>query len=417
MCRIFLASALLLFCTASATAADIEWLRSEVVNKARLAAVTVESGNDFTVSGFFATEDGLVVTSATNLSGAKNVTVVTEAGKRLPGAKLMAIDPNYNLAVLATGKKPPAWLQVRKEAAGNGEPCVVLYNGGGAFIKATDGILAASGRIADLTGAGFQDCWFVVLAPDKLGLNGAPAITGDGHVSGLCFSMIGVGIQKLNFFTPETTLREVLARAREATKPLPTPAGLAGSKWDLELLDDTSMTEALRLASTGDLAGTIPHLRAALTRHPDNPVVIEHLGGACMAVGEKKEAEMHLRESLRIAPQFVNNHLLLGLLLERKGDDQATLRYFQDLTTRFPQFGTAWGTLSDVLLRTGDKTGALAAAKKWTELQPGVFIAWDAYALALAATGDSAAADRARDKSRELEDYVFKVRYTAPKRK
>ncbi|HBJ83033.1 MAG TPA: hypothetical protein DDZ88_03995 [Verrucomicrobiales bacterium] len=229
--------------------------------------------------------------------------------------------------------------------------------------------------------------------------------------------MTGVGIHKINFFTPEDSLRNLLAQARAATKPLPNPAGWAGSKWDLELLDDTSMTEAARLDSVGEVAATIPHIRAALGRHPDNPVIMERLGSACIALADKKEAEMHLRESLRIAPQFAHSHLMLGLLVEAKGDNQATLRFFQDLTARFPQLAAAWGTLSYVLLRTGDKTGALTAAKKSINLQPGHFALWDVYALALAATGDYAEADRARAKSRELEDFVFKVRYTAPKRK
>ena len=91
-------------------AADIAWLSDEVVNQARASIVTVETSPTTAVTGFFASEDGLVVTTAGYLEGCEKLTVITQAQKALTDVKLLAVSREQDLAVLATGGKAPAHL-------------------------------------------------------------------------------------------------------------------------------------------------------------------------------------------------------------------------------------------------------------------------------------------------------------------
>lgn len=404
---------LFLLAVTSSRGAGIAWVDDEIVDYARRATVTVVMNGTSGVTGFFASNDGLVVTSANPLEGATELTVITSDRLRIDRVKVLAIDTEQNLAVLTAGARPPAHLKVRKTPASPGDPCAILYSYDLRILVA-DGALLSRRRALDWTEASFTDLWCLQVPPDKAGLNGAPVITRDGSVAALCNFVIGAGVEKRDFALPESAINAVLDQARAAKKDLPLP--LTAKFKRTPPPQDRDYYEGLKLHGLGDLPAARARFLAAYNRQPQNPVLISALAGACMVMGDKVEAEKLYRESARLAPDKILPQINLGILLEERGDRAAALSYYQDLTTRFPDLPQAWGGLSSVLYNTGRKDEALAAARKYTTLQPDSIIPWNGYARMLELTGNTTESARIKDKARELEAFLTQVRNTTPQR-
>ena len=412
MCRLFLASALLLFCAATGSALDITWLSDEVVNKARAASVIVATSRQAGVVGFFASEDGLIVTTATTLEGVKNPLIITADSRQIEGVTLMAMDSLHNLAVLATHQKTPAYLQVRQTAARPGEACAAILMRSDVTLKISDGVLMARKPTLDWTNTRFQELWSVLLPPAATGLAGAPIITSDGCVAAICSTTSGAGNLQLAMAFPESAIQEVLTQARAATKPLPFPPKRANDP-----SDDRDYKSGLAKIRSGDPEGARADFQAALARQTQNVLILDQLAQACIAAGDRTEGRKLHRECARLAPERLLSHVHEGLALEAAGKDEEAIRHYQDLVTRYPNLSPAWGGLGLLLLKTGRHAEAVVATRRWTELQPELAATWNAFSTCLMDAGEPAEANRARNKAWELDDLQFKIRYGSPKRK
>lgn len=94
-----------------------------------------------------------------------------------------------------------------------------------------------------------------------------------------------------------------------------------------------------------------------------------NLGSLLIQSGELSDAELHLRDSVRIDPTFAQGHYKLGLVLEKleQLEESATeLRRAAELDPAFPD--PHWA-LARVLRRAGDKEGAQGAVQKYQELK------------------------------------------------
>lgn len=405
---------LLVALSSSVPAADIRWLTDEVVNQARKAVVSVEVAGNGPVTGFYISDDGLIVTSADVLEGVTNVTVVTSDQQKIQGSKLLFVDATRALAVLATGRTAPAHLKIRQDVAQVKEACAVIYSSAGVS-KVADSVLLARGSMLDTTETRFQDLWALNLAPDKVGVTGAPIITADGSVVGICSSVGGAGIHRRQFAFPEVAIRDALAQAREAARPVPFPQ--LGEFLGFQYPEGDDFREGMQFTSLGDYQKARSKFEATLIRYPENPLVIGRLADMCLMAGDLQNGERWLRECIRITPGKMLPHVQLGFLLRDRGDTDAALRHFQDITLRFPKLAQAWAGAAMVLHGAGQLEKAADAAKKWTELQPDSSAAWEKYAEMLTATKDYAGASQARDQASEIESIMFKIRYAAPERK
>jgi hypothetical protein len=142
---------------------NIEWLDAEVIHKARQAVVAIQPDGVATSSsnGFFASADGLVVTSASALEGNRRVVVLTLNKEEIKGARLMAIDPMTDLAVLATGRKKQAYLQVHDKPVAAGDSCAVIFHAGEGIFKTADGKLLERREELDWSEARFLEMWSI----------------------------------------------------------------------------------------------------------------------------------------------------------------------------------------------------------------------------------------------------------------
>jgi predicted Zn-dependent protease len=394
-------------------------LDDAVIRKARQAVVAIQSSDaaKTSTSGFFVSADGLVVTSACSLEENHHVVIRTSNNEEINGARLMAIDPMTDLAVLATGRKKQAYLQVHSRPVAVGEPCAVIFHANDGIFKTADGVLLAQREDLDWTDARLLEMWSVAVSPNMNGLTGGPVITRDGRVAGMC-DLVGSAGQRFDYAIPAAAIAAVLAHARAARKPLefPKPGEISGIGGGLAVEGDPDYMEAMKLSSAGNRAAALEKYRAVLKRHPQNPLVMNKVAFCLVSTGDQGKAREILEDAIRLAPERLGLRLLLGEILEDQGDHVTMIRHYQELTTRFPKFGYGWGMLGKSMFQTGRKAEGLAAIRKWTELEPDSMKAWDVYAHALTATGNHDEADRATERSSELESLLFKLRYSAPKR-
>jgi S1-C subfamily serine protease len=164
-------------------------------------------------TGFIIDEDGLVVTNAHVVQGARTVTAVLHDERRMK-AELVGADPDSDIAVLrlkgVDGKLPTIrlgdsdYLRVGQRTLLVGSPL-------GLGFTLTTGIISRLGPLPlhRLTGMRLIQ----TTAPINPGNSGGPVLDSDGRVIGIANSMI-LGAQNIGFAIPINTVKEVVAELK-----------------------------------------------------------------------------------------------------------------------------------------------------------------------------------------------------------
>lgn len=399
-------------------AEEMKWLDDAVIQKAKQAVVWLTLRETQAGIGFFASDDGLVVTSAGLCEGVSEVGVLTNGGEEIRGCRVVAMDPESDLAVLETGKKPTHYLKVQAKPAAAGELCALFYMSEWRKISAADGKLLARREGLNRKDARFVDLWSVGMSPNLKGPggylvqpSGAPVITRDGHVAGMCGFMRMTGEpskQKFMFAIPEAAIASLLDTFRSSKQSL-NSVTLAGAT-------DPDYMEGVKLLNSGELPAAIEKFKLAAQRNPTDAGVMTVLAGALVNSGHAAEAREVIGAILKLEPAHVRARIGMGVVISTLDGETKAIDYFQRLTTEFPKLGEAWELLAKLYNRNGRKEEALAARKKHAELEPDSMNAWDACYEAFAAVGDYAGAGKAREQFNDLESLFFKLTYSAPKR-
>ena len=402
-------------------AQEVVWLEDEPIKKAWSAVVAVEGADGGYTTGFMASTDGLVVTSAINLEGDhQSVTVVTSEGKSLHGCKLLAINGDYDLAILYTGQKDVPFLELETKPPEAREPCAILYRGDDG-IKATDGIFMAQKNAELREGRRVDGLWSVAFNP-RLDLPaGGPILNAAGRVVAMADAST-LANPKTLFGVPHPVISALLAQAKSAKQALPFPK--RGSVTGTALPAGRNFSEATRLADAGDIEGAVEKLQAALVENPEHPLVLNHLGKHFLMLGDFAKAREIAERRLRLKPDGFDEicgmaglDLVQGRLQKNEVMMNRGLEMLRKVQTASPRDGQfALGLGSAVLLSNGPNKEALAMLKLATELDPDNRLAWEEYAGALSAAGDFAEAKRARDKASDIERLQFELKYSAPRR-
>lgn len=244
---------------------------------------------------------------------------------------------------------------------------------------------------------------------------GGALITADGAVAGMCDFVNGSWPNKRTFAVPGEALKNILARARTATKPavFPRPGEVLGHQFPA----CPEYQEGLKLVGLGDFPAAKGRLEAALKVFPGNAIVVNHLAQVHVELGDTASADRLLREAVKAAPRKMYLDYQLGTILQASGEQAKALTHFQQLTVKFPEFALPWFGLVRQFSALERKSEALAAAQRYAELEPDSLTAWRTCATLLAASGDQAGARVAEEKFATLESYLFRIRYKAPQRK
>jgi S1-C subfamily serine protease len=156
-----------------------------VYNKARPAAVRVETGNGLG-SGFIISSDGLIVTAAHVALGAESLRVVTSDGARLP-ATVVGYDELRDLALLrARSSRALPALKLAGGAPKAGDAVVAIGNSRGAFNAARPGRVTALDRSLS---ASFPSGLIASTMPLAPGDSGGPVLNAAGEVVGVAVAV------------------------------------------------------------------------------------------------------------------------------------------------------------------------------------------------------------------------------------
>ncbi len=148
-------------------------------------------------------------------------------------------------------------------------------------IRAADGKLLARREGLDRRDLKFIPLWSVDLSPNLKGPggylvnpSGAPVITRDGHVAGMCGFVRMTGEpskQKFMFAIPEAAIASLLDTFRSSKQSL-NSVTLAGAT-------DPDYMEGVKLLKSGELPAAIEKFKLAAQRNPTDTSVMTILGG------------------------------------------------------------------------------------------------------------------------------------------
>lgn len=109
----------------------------------------------------------------------------------------------------------------------------------------------------------------------------------------------------------------------------------------------------LTLVGEGRPAEAISHLREALRLRPDYPDAHLNMGAALAALGDLPAAIEEYREALRLSPTAIRAHNNLGVALGRLGKTQEAIQHYEAALRLRPDFADAHFNLGAVLAITG----------------------------------------------------------------
>ena len=151
----------------------------------------------------------------------------------------------------------------------------------------------------------------------------------------------------------------------------------AGAVGAFEQSDKTGTLEPSSLASWGESLGILGRLaegeqvvRRALVRAEEDPAILTLLGWLLVEQRKDAEAREVFKNSLELKPNQFLAAFNYGVLLLRKGETEAALRWLRRATSIDPKSAAAWRVLALELYRHGLREEALPAAERSHRLAP-----------------------------------------------
>jgi tetratricopeptide (TPR) repeat protein len=120
----------------------------------------------------------------------------------------------------------------------------------------------------------------------------------------------------------------------------------------------------VRALESGDVAGAVPHLRAAVDLAPDNPSPRHKLGTALSLQGDTAGAIAQFEEAIRRSPHYPQAHYSLGVLLAASGRDRDAIAHLASAVRDDPAYLDARLQLAQAYGRTGQLDNALAEYRR-----------------------------------------------------
>lgn len=185
---------------------------SELFSRTSPAVVSIitqdKNGKDLSLgSGFYVSDDGLIVTNQHVIQLARAAKVVQADGKALSVTGVAAVDPGYDLAVIKVDAKPTAKLALASETdAQVGMRVWVIGNPQGFTNTISEGLVSG---IRTRPGDRRE---IQTSAAVSHGSSGGPMLAADGKVIGVITSSVESG-QQLNFGVPAEAVAKLLARS------------------------------------------------------------------------------------------------------------------------------------------------------------------------------------------------------------
>ena len=181
----------------------------ELVRRTKPAVVYLK-GLDYSGTGFFVTDTGVIATNAHLARGEESLLAVLPEGKQLE-AKVVYVDADLDIALVKVeGKNFPHLALADAATVKQGEEVLAIGNPGDAMLfSVTKGIVSAVGIFAN-AGPG---TWIQTDTPINPGNSGGPLLNNRGEVIGInTQKLIKKNVTGIGFALSATDLLEVLHR-------------------------------------------------------------------------------------------------------------------------------------------------------------------------------------------------------------
>ena len=206
-----------------------------------------------------------------------------------------------------------------------------------------------------------------------------------------------LGSAKLDFtLAPEN---EVLAQARAEAEARAAAEG--GAKKVQPQRDPWD--EALQLASSGDLEGSIAFFERAIKAEPQNAERHEALAKVLYQVERLDEAEAQALKAVEIAPQGVGPRLVLYSVYVSRGELDRGQETLEEANRAAPDDVRVLERLAYLAGETGNSDDAIAAYERVAQADPGNTNAWMFLGDLYAAAGDNEESEQAYRRVSELD--------------
>ncbi|WP_291429424.1 S1C family serine protease [Deinococcus sp.] len=253
----------------------------EVFTASRPATVRVESLNPDTRNaglgtGFFISQDGLVLTAYHVVSGGRLFQISTLSGKTYP-ATVTAFDAQADVAALQVKRAPGGgfpFLPLAPRAPRVGEAVLAIGNSGGDYLQPRQGTLL--GLNAQAGRADFPQGTLEMSAPLSPGDSGGPILDPTGQVIGVVsyISLDGSGQTRRSYAVPVVEGGPLIAALRRGEKkdvPVvglildPVHSGRVGGAVVSDIARRSPAEKAGLRGSTFDRGGTLTRLGDVIT--------------------------------------------------------------------------------------------------------------------------------------------------------
>jgi len=170
------------------------------------------------------------------------------------------------------------------------------------------------------------------------------------------------------------------------------------------MTSDSALNTAVQFLGQGNFSGAKALLEEFVASHPFSGMAWHLLAVAAFRLNERDLSLSSIEASIRLKPDYVDSHLVLGQIhLDRKRPDLALLA-FEKVTQLAPASSSGWAALAFAYWDQGDLIGTRSSLQQALALKPDDIAALNLKGNLDAALGMTAEALTAFDKAISLSD-------------
>jgi tetratricopeptide (TPR) repeat protein len=154
---------------------------------------------------------------------------------------------------------------------------------------------------------------------------------------------------------------KALREGQDLPDDLPWPDPLSDAVQELVVGYLQVITHAASLLQQNQPMEAIPLLQRASEDYPESGWACVLLGRSWIRAGNLPAAKKAMHEALRRAPDSVEGHFYLGVVLSEQKDYAAAIPYFDEATQLKPDYALAWYNLGFCRKQQGDRAAARQA--------------------------------------------------------
>ncbi|RYG97481.1 MAG: tetratricopeptide repeat protein [Alphaproteobacteria bacterium] len=300
-----------------------------------------------TGTGFSVSADGLVATNHHVVENGHVFSLVTSQGAKFDDAKVVASDPEKDLALLKIDSKDLPYLALAESSkAPLGKRVAIYGSPRGLAGSLSEGIISASERNLNKSFPGEKipnnGNLIQTTAPISSGSSGSPLFDAEGKVLGVMTLSLQQNAQNLNFAIPVEALKSLIDRAKEGPSTLGGEYSAPKIDFDTAIEDEPAYRRLRQQMSVGNWVESLKITGFLVEKFPKSPLIHFQNGYCAGMLRLDNQAELSYTKVIELDPlnQLAWNNLGLALSSQKKLQD--ALIAFEKAVSINPNYPQAW---------------------------------------------------------------------------